>query len=203
MMRRDTFPMSCSRQALHAPSTTSAAINTPYPMSSLALRLISIRVNLWDHLHRRVAHFVEKTIDYRPVQQDVPTRARRLSKDHVRDAFATRKIDQRIGDVSRFEFHNARAELLRKLNVLLERGVVFGLDASHLFARCLDINRVPIGREPSGDSRACAQEFLRTAARRHRHHHSFGYHCLDQPFALSILVCLRPMVLGYLSQRQL
>src|ERR1051326_2069644 len=172
MMRRDTFPMSCSRQALHAPSTTSAAINTPYPMSSLALRLISIRVNLWDHLHRRVAHFVEKTIDYRTVQQHVPTRARRLSKDHVRNAFATRKIDQRIGNVPPFELHNPRAELLRKLNVLLERGVVFRLDPADLFAWRLDVNCIPIGREPPGDSRACAQQFLRTAARGHRHHRS-------------------------------
>src|SRR6185295_12147238 len=145
MMRRDTFPMSCRRHALHPPSTISAAIKTAYPVKSFDLRFISfdrlamIVVCLIDrdHLHRGVAHFIKKAVDDRPVPQNVPTRTRRLSEDDVRDPLTSCEVDQSISHLASLQFHDICSELASKLNVLLKRCVIFRFDTSHLLARRL------------------------------------------------------------------
>src|SRR5262245_33070789 len=156
MMRRDTLPMSCKRHALHAPRRTRAAINTAYPVSSFALSpmrtqhllrnlVVTVRRQIeWDHLNRRVTHFVEKTIDNRPMQQNVPTRTRCLSEDHVRDPFSTRKIDQRIRDATGLEFDHTGSQVTCELDVFLKRRVIRRLDPAQLLARRFDIHGVPV-----------------------------------------------------------
>src|SRR3954463_40932 len=87
-------------------------------------------------LHGRVAHFVQKTVDNRAVQKDVPTRARGLAEDNVRYPGATRELNERVGDTALavcFETDDLRAEVFGKAYVLFERSVIFGLDAPHLF----------------------------------------------------------------------
>src|SRR5207237_549743 len=84
----------------------------------------------------------------------------------VRDPFTARKLNQRVGDMARLEPHNLRTEFFREAYILLQSGVVFRLDPPRFFARRLDIDGIPIGRESAGDARTCAQQLLRTAARR-------------------------------------
>src|SRR5690349_5036038 len=158
MIRRETLPMSCKRHALHAARRTRAAMNTAYPVSSFALSPMFftrasfrdlmpaiLRDFKWHHVHRRIANFVKKTVYDRAMQQDVPTRSRRLPEDDLRDAFTPREIDQRIRNAKRFEFDYSRSQLPRETDVFLERCVIFRLDPSHLLTRCFDIHGVPIG----------------------------------------------------------
>ena len=51
-------------------------------------------------LNRRIAHFAQKTVDNGSMQQNVPTRALRLTENHMRDPFAPSKINQRISNSS-------------------------------------------------------------------------------------------------------
>src|SRR5262249_30311801 len=128
MMRWETPPNSRNPQALHTPSATSAAMKMRKLSRSLLRRFIlphfllkllrwflrfsGARIAAFERhdLHGRVARLVQEAVDDRPAQQNVPTGARRLAENHVRDALAPRKINQRIGDVIALQFNHLRAE---------------------------------------------------------------------------------------------
>ena len=62
------------------------------------------------------------------MNQDVPTRSRALTENHLGYAFTLREIDQRIGNSTGFQLNYLRPKFLSKANVLLQRCMIRRLD---------------------------------------------------------------------------
>src|SRR5215210_4040777 len=141
MMRRDTSPISRRRHAPHPPSAASATTKTRYPAKSFTRKLIRVVIgdgsgtafdrSLFDrhfflpfqrhHLDGRVSHFGEKAVDDGAVEEDVEARARGLAEDDVRDPFAAREVDERVGHLPRLQLNYFCAEVFGEPDVLPER----------------------------------------------------------------------------------
>src|ERR1700741_3742536 len=77
-------------------------------------KLLSRCVAEGDHLDRRVPYFFEETIERRPFEQDLPAAERRLSEDHVGDAFAFGELDEAIGRLIGLHADHRRTEAFRE-----------------------------------------------------------------------------------------
>src|SRR6266542_5485122 len=146
---------------------------------------------------------MEKTVNDRAMQKNVPARPRRLAEHDMSNAFAPRKIDQRICYSSGLQFDDFCSEFLTKTNILLKRHIIFGLNPAHLFIGRFNVNCIPITGQASSNARSDAQQLLRAAARSHRNHHFLRKDRLFKSFTFAVVVCFSGLVCRYLPEGQL
>src|SRR5260370_37423818 len=118
-------------------------------------------------LYGRVSDLTEKAIDYRAVQQHVPSRTSGLSEDHVRDPLVARKLDQRVGNSSPFQLDYITAQLFGEANVLLQHSMGVRIDPARFVAWRFYVHSDPIRRQAARDARARSQDAFGAIARRH------------------------------------
>ena len=71
-------------------------------------------------LNRRIADFLEKAVERRSLEQDLPSRSRGLAEHDVRDSLALRKRDEAVAGSVRFHSHDGCAQLLSERDVALQ-----------------------------------------------------------------------------------
>jgi hypothetical protein len=137
-------------------------------------------------LYRSVAYFIEEAVQGGALEEDLPSGARTLPENHVRDAFALRERDQAVRRFVGPHAYDRRTELLCQREIALKGLAVFGLDMAWRFAWCLDIDRIPARTKARRDAKARALDAGRIRARAHADHHALGNQRRFQPFALAV-----------------
>src|SRR6202171_3133956 len=102
------------------------------------------------------------------MKKNVPARPRCLAENYVRNPFTSRKIDQSISYSSRFQLNHMCSQFLGKTDILLQRGVIGGLNAAQFFTGRYDVDRVPVVRQAAGHARAYSQQLLSAPPRGYR-----------------------------------
>ena len=99
----------------------------------------------WYDLDRGASDFLEKPVQGRALQQNLPSSARCLTEHNVRKTFSFRKRGQAICRPVRLHANDRGAKFFRRGDVPLQRVAILGLDVVRCFTGRLDIDSVPTG----------------------------------------------------------
>lgn len=136
-------------------------------------------------MDRRIADFLEESIQRRSFPEDLPPRARGLSEDHVGDAFALGERDQAVRRFVGPDADDRGTEAFGESDVALQRVTIVACDLGGRLRGRLDVNRIPARAQPAGDSRAGPEHAWRGDARAHTDHHPLGDQRRLEPLTLA------------------
>ena len=99
----------------------------------------------WYDLDRGASDFLEKPVQGRALQQNLPSGAGRLTEYDVGEALSFRKRGQAVCGPVRLHANDRGAKFFSQGDVPLQRIAMLGLDVVRRFTGRLDIDRVPTG----------------------------------------------------------